>query len=190
MLSKLIPNVALADHTMTSSVAKKQSSPRPGEQIKLYISELMTELPQSEATITTTPVKGSVIFINDPACKPSTKSTLQTQNYITVICGKNANWDGIDEIEKDGNGNIIKRELPYGLVVQCDFLSGILTHGMVETKRDIKEYDDSIGKNTSTIYSGDMRHILVYDPEQIGILSEHVDDLIKKLQKNKIVGEL
>lgn len=190
MLSKLIPNVSLADHTMTSSVAKKQNSPRPGELIKLYISELMTEIQRSEATISTTVVNGSNIFINDPKCKPTTKTTLKTQNYISVICGKNANWDGIDDITKDGSGNIIKRELPYGLVVQCDFLSGILVHGMVETKRDLIDYDDSNGKNTSTIYSGDMRHVLVYDPEEIGVLSEHVDDLIRKLQKNKIVGEL
>ena len=188
MLTKLIPNVKLADHLMTGSVAKKQTTPRPGDTIRVHIPELMSKIDFGEANLKTLNVKGKTIFINDTACKPTTKQTLKEQNYITVICGKNANWDGIDEITKSG-GKIVKRELPYALQVQCNFLSGILTHGMVETNRDLTDYDDTVGANTSTIYSGDIKHIHVSDPEQIAILSNHVDDLITKLQSNKILGE-
>ena len=33
-----------------------------------------------------------------------------------------------------------------------------------------------------------MAHIHVTDPEQIGVLSSHVDDLISHLQDSKILG--
>lgn len=189
MLSRLIPNVKLADHFMTSEVAKKQTTPKPGETIRLHIPELMTSIPKGEATISTLPVKGTTIFINASDCKPTTKSVLKEQNYLTVICGKNTNWDGIDDITKV-NGLIVRRELPYGLQLQCNFLSGILTHGMIETNRDLTEYDDQVGANTHTIYSGDIDHVFVSDPEQIAVLSQHVDDLIVRLQTNKILGSL
>ena len=188
MLTRLIPNVTLADHLMTGSVAKTQTTPRPGESIKLHIPELMTKIDPGEAQLKTLNVKGKTIFINDSSCKPTTKQVLKEQNYITVTCGKNTNWDGIDHITKSG-GMIVKRELPYGLQLQCNFLSGILTHGMVETNRDLTDYDDTVGANTSTIYSGDIGHVHVSDPDDIAILSNHVDDLITKLQSNKILGE-
>ena len=188
MLTRLIPNVTLADHLMTGSVAKTQTTPRPGESIKLHIPELMTKIDPGEAQLKTLNVKGKTIFINDSSCKPTTKQVLKEQNYLTVTCGKNTNWDGIDHITKSG-GMIVKRELPYGLQLQCNFLSGILTHGMVETNRDLTDYDDTVGANTSTIYSGDIGHVHVSDPDDIAILSNHVDDLITKLQSNKILGE-
>ena len=190
MLSRLIPNVDLITRTMTSTVVQKQKTPSPGESIKLHIPELMTKIPVDDAKITSVQTRGKNIFLNASECRPSVKSTLKTQNFITVTCGKNANWDGIDLVIKDDSGRIVSRILPKHLQVQCKFISGNINHGTVETTRDIKSYDgQNKAENTSMLYSGDMGHVHVTDPEQISILSDHVDNLITRLQDSKIIGK-
>lgn len=189
MLSKLIPKLNIMDHQITAKVTKKQNTPRPGDKMKVYTAEVMSKIPFAEATIKTVSTKGNKIFLNDPECRPSVKTSVKTQNYLTVVCGKNANWDGIDTVVKSGNGRIVSRTIPKGLEIQASFLGGLLTHGIVETKRDLTSYGGSKkAENTSMIYSGDIGHVHVSDPKEIAVLSNHVDDLITKLQDSKILG--
>lgn len=184
LLSRLVPPVSLQDKTFTGKITKEMDTPSPGDPMKVFISEIMTKISSGEPTLKTVQVKGPTIFINDPACKPILKTTLKSQNYLTVSCAKNTNWDGIDKITKDGAGRIIRRRLKNNTELNISFLGALLTHGIVETRRDIT-YGEN---NTSNIYSGDMNHVHVSDPEQIGVLSDHVDNLISHLQDSKILG--
>lgn len=185
MLSRLVPPVELNDKTFTGKTSKDMKSPSPGDPMQLFIPELMTKISSGTPKLSTVQVKGSTIFVNAKECKPLLKTTLKSQNYITVKCAKNTNWDGIDTIYKSGSGRISYRELKKNTEVNLSFLGGLLTHGIVETKRDVS-YESS--NNTSNLYSGDMSHVHVSDPEQISVLSNHVDDLISHLQDSKILG--
>ena len=186
MLSRLIPPVALNDKTFTGTISKKMKTPAPGDPMKLHIPELMTKISSGDPKISTVHVKGTTILKNAPECKPLLKTTLKTQNYLTLDCAKNTNWDGIDKVTLGASGRIVYRELKSGTTVNAEFLGGLSSHGIVETSRDSSYIDD---KNTSNLYSGDMGHIHVTDPEQIGVLSSHVDNLISHLQDSKILGE-
>ena len=186
MLSRLIPPVALNDKTFTGTITKEMKTPAPGDPMKLHIPELMTKISSGDPKISTVHVKGTTILKNAPECKPLLKTTLKTQNYLTLDCAKNTNWDGIDKVTLGASGRIVYRELKSGTTVNAEFLGGLSSHGIVETSRDSSYIND---KNTSNLYSGDMSHIHVTDPEQIGILSSHVDNLISHLQDSKILGK-
>lgn len=187
MLSRLTPNVDFTDHRYIGRVSKTQLTPKPGEPIKMHIPEIMPNILSAEATTTRVKTKGSRIFLNDPSCRPVVKTSLTGQNFLSVTCGKGTNWDGLDTVIKSG-GRIVRRELKKGITLECTFVGGILDHGMVETTRDETNYNQT-AENTSNLYSGDMNHIHVTNPEEIGILSEHVDKLITRLQDSGIIGE-
>ena len=155
--------------------------------MKIFIPDLMSKMSSTAPSITTETVRGGTLFVNDPGCKPVTKRTLKSQNYITITCGKNVNWDGIDKIQKDDSGRILLRELQKGTVFNCNFIGGLLSHGIIETDRDDATYDTRY--NTSSIYSGDMDKVDVSNPEDIGKLSDQVNDLIDRLQDSKILGK-
>ena len=186
MLSRLIPPVELNDKTFTGSISNDMKTPAPGDPMKLHIPELMTKISSGTPKISTVQVKGGTILKNAPECKPLLKTTLKSQNYLTLDCAKNTNWDGIDKVTLGASGRIVYRELKSGTTVNAEFLGGLSSHGIVETSRDGSYIDD---KNTSNLYSGDMGHIHVTDPEQIGVLSSHVDNLISHLQDSKILGK-
>lgn len=185
MLSRLVPPVTLNDKAFTAKLYSKMKTPSPGDPMKLYISELMTKISSGAPKISTLQVKGGTILKNASECKPTLKTTLKSQNYLTLACSKNTNWDGIDKVYLTGGGRIAYRELKSGTKVNTEFLGGLLSHGVVETTRDASYSSD---KNTSNLYSGDMNHVHVSDPEQIGVLSDHVDNLISHLQDSKILG--
>ena len=187
MLSRLTPNVDCTDHRYVGSVSKTQLTPKPGEPIKMHIPEIMPNVSSAEASTTRVKTKGSRIFVNDPEGRPVVNTSLTGQDFVSVTCGKGSNWDGIDTVYKAG-GRIIKRELKRGITLDCTFVGGLLDHGMIETTRDLTTYNKT-AENTSNLYSGDMNHIHVTDPEKIGILSDHVDKLITRLQDSGIIGE-
>ena len=187
MLSKLVPPVTIHDTSQTGRLTDSMRSPFPGDPMKIFIPDLMSKMSPTAPSITTETVRGGTLFVNDPDCKPVTKRTLKSQNYITITCGKNVNWDGIDKIQKDDSGRILLRELQKGTVFNCNFIGGLLSHGIIETDRDDATYDTRY--NTSSIYSGDMDKVDVSNPEDIGKLSDQVNDLIDRLQDSKILGK-
>ena len=187
MLSKLVPPVTIHDTSYTGRLTDSMRSPSPGDPMKIFIPDLMSKMSPTAPSITTETVRGGTLFVNDPDCKPVTKRTLKSQNYITITCGKNVNWDGIDKIQKDDSGRILLRELQKGTVFNCNFIGRLLSHGIIETDRDDATYDTRY--NTSSIYSGDMDKVDVSNPEDIGKLSDQVNDLIDRLQDSKILGK-
>lgn len=187
MLSKLVPPVTIHDTSYTGKLTDGMRSPSPGDPMKIFIPDLMSKIAPTEPKITTETVKGGTLFVNATECKPVTKRTLKSQNYITVTCGKNVNWDGIDKIQKDDSGRIVIRQLSKNTVFNCTFVGGLLSHGMIETDRDGVSYDERY--NTSSIYSGDITKVNVDKPEDIKKLSDQVNSIIDRLQDSKILGE-
>lgn len=93
MISSLELNFDVSAEMLGIVVEKKNPAPKEGESLKLYIPVLMPNIQKSIPTTKNKYInKGSRLFLNASACRPTSKVLLNTQNYITGYLEKNSEW--------------------------------------------------------------------------------------------------
>ena len=93
MISSFEIDVDVLSDMMGIVVEKKNPAPSEGESLQLFIPILMSELHRSIPTKSTNFInKGVKLFLNASDCRPTCRTLLKTQNYITGYMEKNSEW--------------------------------------------------------------------------------------------------
>jgi hypothetical protein len=93
MITSLELKMDVISELLGICVEKKDPAPKSGETLQIYIPTLMPNIAKSIPTKKNTVTnKGSKLFLNDPACRPPSKTTLTTQNYLTGKLARNHVW--------------------------------------------------------------------------------------------------
>ena len=137
MITELTPRMDPSKRAKVGSVIENQPTPVGGGPVKVTIPELMSKMYSSGQDIHSVRTqKGGTLFLNAPDCRPTVSGRVKSQNYLTLTASNQIDWDGIDVVTYDSEGNIIDRTLPKGTPLNYIFESGIYSHGMVNVERD------------------------------------------------------
>lgn len=137
MMTEMTPRIDPSKRAKKGSVIENQPTPVGGGPVKVTIPELMSRLYSAGQDIHSVNTrKGKTLFLNAAECRPTVSGRVKSQNYLTLTASNQIDWDGIDVVTRDADGNIIDRTLPQGTPLNCIFESGIYSHGMVNVERD------------------------------------------------------
>ena len=106
MITSLELKIDVKEDLLGICVEKKDPAPKFGETLEIYIPSLMPKITKSIPT-KKTPVsnKGAGLFLNDPSCRPPSKTLLTTQNFLTGTLERNSEW------KREENSRIETRDL-------------------------------------------------------------------------------
>lgn len=93
------------------------SPTKTGEAIPLYIPSLMPNVNNGSPKINTRITKGSVIFKNAIANRPTALRRVQAQNYVSSPMSRNQSWDGLTKTR--GSGDDEEEYVPRKTSVLC-----------------------------------------------------------------------
>ena len=105
--------------------------PRPGNKLRLHIPAIMSKIKRGSPSTYVAASNCRAIFCNASDCRPSIKSTIKGQNYITVAFARNSTWEGIYRIRIEN-----EREIKYierGEKFECESKSGKLNKMLFNT---------------------------------------------------------
>lgn len=137
MLTTLNPNIDLTKDTVCITLEEYLAPVSEKDELNVNIPLLMPNISMGEPKITYVPSKGNSVFLNSSECLPAAKYTVQTINYMTVVCERNSSWEDLYESRVEHKETIWF--LPKQTKVQCRFNNGKLTHPTVNTDTFIDE---------------------------------------------------
>lgn len=88
-----------------------------GQSMPIYIPKLMPYIKKGSPVVQSVITKGSMVFVNDTACKPNVPHVVKYQNYISPKFENNASWAGIIDPDDDSP------KVPSGTSVSVKFTS-------------------------------------------------------------------
>lgn len=92
MVSNLSLPIDVEKNMLGIVTEHRKNSPIVGEELRLYIPILMTNIVNSAPTSHIVKLGSSQLFLNDIKCRPNFKNVIKSQNYITAKMENDTTW--------------------------------------------------------------------------------------------------